>query len=384
MNKFYSIALSLFVVSLVHSQAANYTVTDLGVGEPYAINSNGWVTGLLQTGAFRFEPNSANSTNGTVYSMTSLTVAYGINDQGSIVGQTNCDIVIDEIDNYWGHPALWETNGTTTDLGTFANNDGANPTGRAFDRYALGINGSGEIVGWISDENWSLDNGAARGFFTFDNGSTKNVISTWETTADSWYPLSSGVSGVNDSGQIVGFADGVDWSTYNPDDGTFEFYERAFLAQSNSTTKVNLGILSGATESGNSRALGINSTGRVVGYSHDTNGNTHAFIWVPTTDNGTNGTMTDLGTLANNNNSFARAINSSNVVVGACYSLPNYTGTVAFVYDTSSTNNVMQSLNILGSAWIVRDAFGINAYGQIIVTATATSNGQTHALLLTP
>src|SRR5262249_1618095 len=48
-----------------------------------------------------------------------------------------------------------------------------------------------------------------------------------------------------------------------------------------------------------SAALGINAGGQVVGYApvNDSDQTQHAFLWTPTSPEGTSGTMRDLGTL---------------------------------------------------------------------------------------
>ena len=69
---------------------------------------------------------------------------------------------------------------------------------------------------------------------------------------------------------------------------------------------VDLGTLGGRS----SAAYGINDQGVVVGSSVTRTGVGHAFVW-------TNGTMTDLGTLAGASASVAYDINEAGVIVGA-------------------------------------------------------------------
>jgi probable HAF family extracellular repeat protein len=58
-----------------------------------------------------------------------------------------------------------------------------------------------------------------------------------------------------------------------------------------------------------SYATAINPAGQVVGYSHTTEGETHAFLWEK-------GVMTDLGTLGGGHISSAFGINNAGEVVG--------------------------------------------------------------------
>jgi chitinase len=90
--------------------------------------------------------------------------------------------------------------------------------------------------------------------------------------------------------------------------------------------------------SGNSETFGINDTGQVVGSSIGLRG-THAFSY-------TNGTMTDLGTLAGNQpgtHSIASGVNNAGQVVGFS-SIPNSGIPHAFLY----SNGTMMDLGTLG------------------------------------
>jgi probable HAF family extracellular repeat protein len=114
-------------------------------------------------------------------------------------------------------------------------------------------------------------------------------------------------------------------------------------------TITELGTLGGAE----SVAYGLNDANQVVGWSHATNSEMHAFVW-------TNGSMADLGTLGGPA-SVAWAINNAGVVVGE--SLPKgQTGSTnfrAFVYQQQQ----MVPLATLGGTWSV--AYDINENGTI-------------------
>ncbi len=111
---------------------------------------------------------------------------------------------------------------------------------------------------------------------------------------------------------------------------------------------VDLGTLGG----NGSRANGINNKGQVVGSAEFSNGATRGFIW-------SNGQMKSLGSLANNT-SIARAINNNGQVVGYALVAP-YNARHAFVY----SNNFMHDIGTLGNDGQT-DAYAINDKGQIV------------------
>jgi probable HAF family extracellular repeat protein len=94
-----------------------------------------------------------------------------------------------------------------------------------------------------------------------------------------------------------------------------------------------------------------------------------------------NGVMTDLGSLSGN--SVPTAINSSGQIVGSFFTVNMGVPSVgrAFLY----TNGVMRDLNDLipaGSGWTLTNANGISSSGQIV--GTGVLNGQQLGFLLTP
>jgi probable HAF family extracellular repeat protein len=122
-------------------------------------------------------------------------------------------------------------------------------------------------------------------------------------------------------------------------------------------TVTDLGTLGGAGSSG----LGINASGQVTGAS-DTTGDTesHAFLWTPTTPNGTSGTMHDLRTLGGTQ-AEGVSINASGQVTG--YSLTSGNSQHAFLYDgamhdlgtsgerSSQGNGINASGHLVGASW---------------------------------
>ncbi len=200
---------------------------------------------------------------------------------------------------------------------------------------ALGINDSGQITGWANTTY-----GSAKAFLW--NGGVMTDLGA--ALADS-----NGYA-INNNGQVVGTAN-------------FAGPYSAFMW--NGGTATNLGTLGGQA----SYASGINEFGQIVGTA-STGGAQHAFLW-------SGGVMTDLGLMGTfDTRSHAFGINNHGQIVG--YADANG----AFLYDGS-----MLPLGSLlpvssSSSWSLYQAKGINDASQI--TGWGDINGQTHAFLMTP
>ena len=160
-NVVLAVALFLSFIGRNAWGGVQYTVTALGGGSPTGINASGQVVGFVGTStatdAFLYS-------NGTMTDLGTLggsdSYAYGINDNGQIVGYTDRGGINDNVQ------AFLYSNGTTTDLGPWA---------------AIGINKSGEVVGNSPNYHACL----------YSNGTT--------TDLGSWRAI-----GINDSGVVVG------------------------------------------------------------------------------------------------------------------------------------------------------------------------------------
>ena len=295
----------VFLLIFGAAAAANpiYTVANLGVidgsATGYAINSSGTVAGWAQNPsggqqAFVSTPNGLKALSGG----PTESYGYGINDSGTVVG-TTYDA------SGQAHGTIWSGSNTTVlGAGSYAmaiNNAGevAGGNGQAFAvvngqvqtlasvpgvnwSAAYGINNGGTIVG-----DGQLASGAFRGIIWNPDGST-SMLGTFGGS-------SSQATGVNDSGEVVGFA--------SLSDG----YQNAFAEIGGAM--IDLGTLGG----GSSYAYGINDSGEIVGYSWLANGGQSAFLYY-------DGSMLDLNSLLPGNSGWdllqAYAMNDSGQITG--------------------------------------------------------------------
>jgi probable HAF family extracellular repeat protein len=162
-------------------------------------------------------------------------VAYGINNQGSVVGTASNSAGQDRA-------ALWGLNGPV-DLGGLSGGQWT---------AASGINDSGQLI------LWGIAQGAAADQAAFWNGVPSSPVIGLGTFGGS----QSWAYGLNDLGFVVGSAD--------EPNGTYH----AFVWDG--TEMIDLGTLGGYFSS----AYGINDQGSIVGFAMDASGQTHAVEWV--------------------------------------------------------------------------------------------------------
>lgn len=137
-------------------------------------------------------------------------------------------------------------------------------------------------------------------------------------------------------------------------------------------TLTDLGVLPGATTDDpfalgpSSSGNAVNRLGKVAGYSSSRNGYSHAAFF------NKGSAVVDLGTLPDDQSSYASAINDSNQVAGTSTAADGNSRAVLFY------NGTVTALPMLAS-WTSSAASGINKYGD--VTGTASGSFGTHVFL---
>jgi probable HAF family extracellular repeat protein len=190
--------------------------------------------------------------------------AWGINEQGQIVGSFNVGSGNDR------YQAYLRKGGTVVRLPALKH--GA-------ESRAFSINGRGDVVGASG----------IRPFRVFEPGGPVHGVIWRGGRIQDFDPLAP--ADINDRGQVVGSGPTKSGAVH------------AVLWQDGKT--IDLGTL-GGRESG---AAAINNRGQIVGVSDTKHGTSHAFLWQ-------NGRMTDLGTLGGRK-SEARGISERGVIVGS-------------------------------------------------------------------
>jgi probable HAF family extracellular repeat protein len=142
---------------------------------------------------------------------------------------------------------------------------------------------------------------------------------------------------------------------------------RAFLARFGVLQE--LGVLAGDVRS---RARAVNDRGQVAGDSIGSDGSSHAFLWEP-------GGLRALGSLPGDAASEARAINMSGHVVGRS-GPADFSASRAVLWRDGLAIDLSQRL--ASGGWTLLAANGINDVGQIV--GVGMRAGQRRAFLLTP
>ena len=317
-------ALALAVPAVARAQSG-YTLVDLGVGNGYAINASGQVTGNNGQDTVRWT-----GTTETVLGAFGafFNTGYAINASGQIAGAGRSSDGYDVIAFSWMGAALTARDALGGD-----------------NSFGYAINQSGEVAG-----------------FADLRGNTSYHATVW--TGTDFTPTDLGALGgdysqglgINDRGQVVGWAA----TAYD------------ILIQAVVWTGTNITVLNGL---GGPYTYGvaINNSGQVAGTAYTPNeGPRRAVLW--------NGIVpTDLGTLGGEE-SFGNAINTSGDVVGFSYRRIRFDD-AAFLYSKGR----MIDLNTLlptDSGWYLTTAQGINDSGWI--TGQGIYRGAYHAYILRP
>ena len=308
--------------------AQAYTVTDLGNFSPSAINNAGQVVG-----------------DDTLWDRSKITTiprlvtnchAKAINNGGEIIG-TSASNMIQAMEEVNDHAFSWK-NGLLRDLGRPA---------KATDYfYPAGINDEGQIVGASYPSPYLWENG----HFT----RLKVLPKRWPDG-----PINSGASGINNHGQIVGYAYLLNGESYG------------VLWQGGNL--IRLARLHNGRQGG---AIAINDQGQIVGTSGVANSKAiHAVIWQ-------NGKCVDLGLLLGQTDSVALAINNAGEVVGTSTRVAQRRYVSQAFFWSGGRMLDLTALLPPRSGWLLESATGINDQGQIV--GTGLFHGRQAGFLLTP
>ncbi len=253
-----------YLAGLSRKGSSASAVNDMGQVVGSSLTANG------QTHAFLWTREGGAQDLGTLGGLGSAALA--INNSGQVVGYSETATGI-------SHAFLWTQDAGMQDLFSLTHK-----TCAGCESYAEAINDSGVIVGKLGDHEGARDYA-----FVWKNGSAKSLGDLGGVGING----GSDATGINKSGQVVGYASVPDGSGH------------AFLWTETGGMQ-DLGTLPGGTDS---IANAINGSGQVVGWSNVPGGQPHAFLW-----DSTNG-MQDLGTLGGPG-SQAAAINDSGEVTG--------------------------------------------------------------------
>jgi probable HAF family extracellular repeat protein len=277
--------------------------------------------------------------------------ASGINNSGQVVGWSNTGAV-DKYGNSVYHAFRWDSTNGMVDAGKLKGD---------LNSKATAVNDSGAMAGISSTAPvQKVDRITGQVYYVW----TDHAV-TWSSGLSIKKLATADALGINNNGEVVGTGS-----------------NNAILWSGNST--INLGTLGGSGPQ--SAARGINAGGRVVGYAptNDIDQTQHAFLWTPTSLNGTTGSMQDLGTLDGLPGfpSGASAVNASGQVVGWTASYPAGGNSRGFLY-SAGTMFDLGTLTTLGGPDTPSTALGINVSGEVVGYA-GDLNGTTRAWVWVP
>ncbi|MCX8130624.1 MAG: DUF3466 family protein [Clostridia bacterium] len=357
-----------------------FTVIDLvpnaflDMSRATAISSNGIVVGTDFGTGFVWTPNQPNGSDGSVQSLpTDISPAarpvasatpMAVNANGMVVGGCKTvDMNGADVDRAFS----LVQGGILVDLGTFVP-DPSNPGHFLGNSEARGVNDAGQIVGWAEDAN------GIRRAFLFDpiTRKMKDISELHAWNLPSGTPDPSVATAINNAGDIVGSATFIDSAN--------NVLQQAFIRQVGATTLTGLGTLLpdpvyAGLFYGNSIALALNSAALVVGHS-DALPPAIMLGAIFSTPN------IPFGPLPNQALGVNRGTDADQIV-GHFWSNPDAPVMSGFVADL---NSGMVDLNtrLTTSGWRIESATGINDFGQICGYGTHDTLGGPRAVLLAP
>ena len=375
-----AIATSLLLCSfrIIATAQSTYTVTDLGQLSPKAINSWAQVVGnynnqayLWSFGQTRALGKLPGGTSSSAVAISDLGVIAGTADGvGTVVSMPGKPSETVECPDLT-QPFVWTWAGGMQGLGAVGDPN-YSPVWCDLPFNASGVNDSGQVVGYLAgsynETQWGFSWTKAKGMKLFGG---------------SWVPTFA--QSINNFGEIAG------QNSVDDGNGTTAFIGHATVWKSGVPT--DLGTLGGGPDVLDyaSAANGVNDRGQVAGWSATTpvspeGSPVHAVIW-------TSGAgITDLGTLPGDTSSSALKINFFGQVIGSSgkslyvfpfeQSLPFEVTGRPFVWSKSTGIKDLNSLIPANSGWVLTSANDINFWGQIV--GSGTRNGKTHGFLLTP
>jgi probable HAF family extracellular repeat protein len=444
-----NVYLSVIVIALVmlampravHGQDPNltlYVAKDLGIFDDavgmkgYGLNNYGQVVGTapVEVGDIEDKPLPFHWQNGELVNLIHLPnfpdiytlergEAYDVSDADQIVGGGWIKLKVDwREDPILVFQAFIIRPGVISDFGTTYPGDAVTVLGAFGDSLELhsgstAISNNNHVVGWAH-----VGRGAGGALADFQFASNFHAFLVRPST-EGWYnrgsvfladqpnsnPVSmntlmtdlgvlqgndqiSSATGVNDSGQVVGYSYGqnVGYAGFIIDPtnsnhvGQWANLDTGFINE----YMIDLGNLGGS----NSWARSINNSGVIVGDADTSDFDTHAFRIVPTTDgagdmvwhvdannDGVNDMMEDLGTLGGAN-SAAMEVNDEGTIVGWAEDALRIKRAV--IWEDGEITDLNDRL-ILTTRWSMVEARRINSSGQITGWGYLDSDGSSNA-----
>jgi len=314
--------------------------------------------------------------------------AYGVNDAGQVVGESECLYEGPEPGTCYNvYGFVWQTGSGMRDLGDRVYVDcwseaySINATGQIVGSRGEGYGGSAFM--WSAGGGMQAipgmycaydvnDSGLAAGIYLDDyrqacvGNPTAGAVSLggmWGVT-----PKWSEACSINNGGQVVGTA----YFQTGNDEGCFSWWG-AFIWDAAAG-------MSPVAE--DAWGYGVNDSGQVVGMVLNGVSQYEAFLWESEPG------LRMLGTLQNRSYSEARAINGLGQIVGTSGNRDPLTGTIsehrAFLWtESDGMGDLNELVDYSGDGWVLEYARDINNSGQIVGYGKNPS-GQMEAFFLTP